>query len=180
MTLSVHLDASGLGTGLADAGAEITRVAQEEIAPAAQFIENAFASAARTIASDLSAAALSGEFSLKRLGRTLTTNFARSLSDTLVRKPIENLLTTALSAPFGGARADGGLVAPGRSYLVGERGPELFTPGAAGRIGANARGGGVNVSISLPGVTNAESFQASETQIAAGLMRALSRAERNQ
>lgn len=38
---------------------------------------------------------------------------------------------------FGGARAMGGPVSAGKSYLVGERGPELFTPGQTGRITAN-------------------------------------------
>jgi hypothetical protein len=36
-----------------------------------------------------------------------------------------------------GARALGGPVTFGKSYLVGERGPELFTPGASGRIDTN-------------------------------------------
>jgi len=35
---------------------------------------------------------------------------------------------------FGGFRAHGGPVAPGRAYVVGERGPELFVPKAAGMI----------------------------------------------
>ncbi|MGM4886429.1 phage tail tape measure protein [Tardiphaga sp. 11_C7_N12_6] len=36
-----------------------------------------------------------------------------------------------------GARALGGPVSLGKSYLVGERGPELFTPGATGRVDTN-------------------------------------------
>jgi len=36
-------------------------------------------------------------------------------------------------------RATGGPVAPGRPYLVGERGPELFVPTAAGRVEAGVR-----------------------------------------
>ena len=49
-----------------------------------------------------------------------------------------------LSGLFGGFRADGGPVSAGRSYIVGERGPELFTPGASGQITSNEnmRGGG--------------------------------------
>lgn len=44
---------------------------------------------------------------------------------------------------FGGARADGGPVASGKTYLVGERGPEMFTPRTAGAIVPNhALGGG--------------------------------------
>lgn len=39
---------------------------------------------------------------------------------------------------FSGPRADGGPVDMGRSYLVGERGPELFTPGRSGVISPNA------------------------------------------
>ena len=35
---------------------------------------------------------------------------------------------------FGGARALGGPVLPGQSYLVGERGPEFFSPGQPGNI----------------------------------------------
>jgi hypothetical protein len=36
-----------------------------------------------------------------------------------------------------GARALGGPVSFGKPYLVGERGPELFVPGATGRIETN-------------------------------------------
>ncbi|MGN6277185.1 MAG: tail tape measure protein [Sphingomonas sp.] len=48
-------------------------------------------------------------------------------------------------------RATGGPVSPGRAYMVGERGPELFVPSSAGQVQANAPGGGraVNVAISI-------------------------------
>lgn len=39
-------------------------------------------------------------------------------------------------------RADGGTVNAGQTYWVGERGPELFTPGATGMITANDKIGG--------------------------------------
>lgn len=42
-------------------------------------------------------------------------------------------------------RAAGGPVTGGSSYLVGERGPELYTPGASGFITPNGGGGGVTV-----------------------------------
>jgi len=50
---------------------------------------------------------------------------------------------------FGGVRAAGGPVLSGRSYLVGENGPEMFTPGASGMITPNhALGGGqMNVTV---------------------------------
>ena len=44
---------------------------------------------------------------------------------------------TFLGSLFGGFRADGGPVSAGRSYIVGERGPELFTPRASGQITSN-------------------------------------------
>ena len=52
-----------------------------------------------------------------------------------------------------GERAAGGPVSSGSPYLVGERGPELFVPGHAGRIipnasgGAAMAGGGSNISF---------------------------------
>ncbi len=51
-------------------------------------------------------------------------------------------IVTVLGASFGGARAAGGPVGAGRAYLVGERGPELFVPSAAGAIVPNDRLGG--------------------------------------
>ena len=41
-----------------------------------------------------------------------------------------------------GARANGGPVMGGSAYLVGERGPEVFVPGASGTIIPNGAGGG--------------------------------------
>jgi hypothetical protein len=53
----------------------------------------------------------------------------------------------AIGNAFGGFRADGGPVSSGRSYVVGEEGPELFTPGASGMITPN--GGGSSNSTSF-------------------------------
>lgn len=179
MTLSLSFDASGLAAGVASASGEIERLAREEIAPAAGLIEAAFEGAARSIERSLARAARSGRVSLEGLARSLVSDLSRLAIDSLVRRPLEALLTGAVAAPFGGARAEGGPVAAGRPYLVGERGPELFTPSVSGSIGGRMRAP-VNVSITLPGVTDAESFRASQTQIAASLARVLARAERGQ
>lgn len=53
---------------------------------------------------------------------------------------------------FGGGKALGGMVQAGTSYLVGERGPELFTPNQGGRIIPNNRIGG-QVIINITGNT---------------------------
>lgn len=56
--------------------------------------------------------------------------------------------------PFGGARAAGGPVSMGKTYLVGERGPELFSPGSNGTIipnkalGGKSSGTTINISVS--------------------------------
>ena len=52
---------------------------------------------------------------------------------------------------FGGARALGGPVAPGGSYLVGERGPELFTPTSSGNITPNGAMGGNTITVNVNG-----------------------------
>ena len=54
--------------------------------------------------------------------------------------------TQNLISGLTGARADGGPVSSGGSYLVGERGPEIFTPRVNGNILANG-GGGINVNL---------------------------------
>jgi len=51
-------------------------------------------------------------------------------------------------------RALGGPVAGGRSYVVGERGPEMFTPGAAGTITPNNQMGGSPTNINFTIVAN--------------------------
>lgn len=50
---------------------------------------------------------------------------------------------------FGGAAAMGGAVSAGSSYLVGEAGPELFSPGSSGNITPNSRLGGVNMNVQI-------------------------------
>ena len=50
---------------------------------------------------------------------------------------------------FGGRRQSGGAVARGKSYLVGERGPELFSPNTAGYIMPRGRGGGGGTQVHI-------------------------------
>ncbi len=87
-----------------------------------------------------------------------------------------SLLGAALGLP---GRATGGPVAPGRGYLVGERGPELFVPTSAGRIETGNGGGGtrdVRVAItvnSAAGTGGAQALQRSSRQVASAVRRAL-------
>ena len=60
-------------------------------------------------------------------------------------------------------RANGGPVAGGKSYLVGERGPEMFTPGVSGGITPNhALGGSTNVTVNVD--ASGSSVEGDETQ----------------
>lgn len=60
--------------------------------------------------------------------------------------------------PFGGGKASGGSVMGGTSYLVGERGAELFTPSSNGTITPNsALGGGNTYNITVNGALDGES-----------------------
>jgi hypothetical protein len=52
---------------------------------------------------------------------------------------------------FGGPRALGGPVTQGSSYLVGERGPELFTPSSSGNITPNSAMGGNTITVNVNG-----------------------------
>lgn len=176
MTKEVQVNVTTLG--VSEAGAEVERIAREQIAPAAALIDDAFSVAANSIQSNLARAAERGELSLKKLTRALTRDLHRFAIDALVRQPVHNLFSNALNGLFGGARANGGAVAPGAAYLVGERGPELFTPAGAGSVNPLGAAGMV-VNITLPGVSDAQSFKRSETQIAASLARAIGRGQRN-
>jgi phage-related minor tail protein len=75
-------------------------------------------------------------------------------------------------------RATGGPVAPGRAYLVGERGPELFVPTSAGQIDTETGRGGRNVNVSIKVVSpdassSPESLRRSSRQVAQAVRRAL-------
>ena len=89
---------------------------------------------------------------------------------------IGSLLSSLLGSP---GRATGGPVSPGRGYMVGERGPELFMPSSAGRIETGLGGGQrdvkVSINITAPAGTSApQALQRSSRQVASAVRRALS------
>ena len=84
----------------------------------------------------------------------VASNTLRSLANTLLKLGLESAFG-ALGAGGGlmgklFGRANGGTVMGGRSYVVGERGPELFTPNRTGSIAPNNAIGGVgNVVVNV-------------------------------
>ena len=95
-----------------------------------------------------------------------------------------NLIGQTIGALFGlPGRATGGPVSPGRAFIVGERGPEVFVPTAAGRIetggGLGQGGSDVRVAIQLAvprGTAAPAALQRSSRQIASAVRRSLQQA----
>jgi hypothetical protein len=85
------------------------------------------------------------------------------LLNNVVNKLIDGFINMAIFGNFGGTferggggllgaifKANGGPVKKGGSYIVGERGPEMFSPGVSGTITPNhALGGSTNVIVNV-------------------------------
>ena len=143
----------------AAAGA-IGAMAQRTADAQARFKE--FQDIGRTVASSLESAFdkwISGtKVSFKDLVNSMIADLARMQ----LRKGLDTLMGTGSAGGgmagffanlFGGARAEGGPVASGKAYLVGERGPEIFVPSNSGSVVANSAaqrmGGGSNVNVNV-------------------------------
>ncbi|HIF5530174.1 TPA: phage tail length tape measure family protein, partial [Pasteurella multocida] len=82
-----------------------------------------------------------------------------------------NVLNQLTSVTLSGARAMGGPVGGGRAYLVGEKGPEIFVPGASGQITSNenlnkALGGGSNKTVVINQTNNFDSSNSDNLDLA--------------
>jgi hypothetical protein len=91
-------------------------------------------------------------------------------------------LLGGLTSLVGGAmglpgRSTGGPVSGGRGYLVGERGPELFVPGAGGRVEPLRGGGGrdvrVSINVQTPAAGDPQVLRSSSRQLARAVQSAL-------
>jgi len=93
---------------------------------------------------------LTGEASFSELANIISRTMLEIVARMAIINPLMNMMfgltgTSALPSFFGGGKADGGPVSTGKTFLVGENGPELFTPSQAGRIIPNhamSSGGG--------------------------------------
>lgn len=79
----------------------------------------------------------------------------RGLIDLVKNNPLVRGIGGAIDAAFGGFRAAGGSVEAGKSYVVGERGAEMFVPSSNGTIIPNGGNGGT-INITVNGAIDAE------------------------
>ncbi len=91
---------------------------------------------------------------------------ARSVFGAIQRQLIDFAATSFLRAipGIGGFFANGGVTKPNKSYIVGERGPELFTPGITGRVTPNHELGGSSTNVVVNVDASGSSVEGDEEQ----------------
>lgn len=169
-TTSETFDLSGFGAELTEAQAALRAFVQGPVRESTREIGDAFDKAGARIVRAMARAGGDGAMSMKQL--------AKIVLEELAKIALGNLLgQSGQSAPFFGARAAGGSVTRGGAYLVGERGPELFTPASSGTI--LPAGGAVQVHFHLGAGADAASIARHQGQIAAQIARAVAYGRRN-
>ena len=91
---------------------------------------------------------------------------ANSVFASIRRQLIDFGATSLLKAipGIGGFFANGGVTKPNKSYIVGERGPELFTPGVTGRVTPNHQLGGGSTNVVVNVDASGSSVEGDEAQ----------------
>lgn len=179
LVIRVRADTAGFMAGVGD-------IRRELDGPLAQGVDRAGSGIERALAR----AAVTGKFGFEDLRRVALSALADIAAGAL-RTDIGALfggsgslagaLTSSIGSLFGGVpgRATGGSVTSGSAYIVGERGPELFVPTAAGRVEtmAGGRGGTVSVTINVAAARDATPalMQQTGTQVARAVRQALQR-----
>lgn len=164
-------DLGGLQAELGAASVALAEFARGPAKRASDEVGASFERAGARIARALGRAAFDSGASFKHLAKTVL--------EELAKVALQRIFTQGggKSAPFFGARASGGPVNIGGAYLVGERGPELFTPRQSGAIGAG--GGAVSVHFHLGAGADANAIARHQGQIAAQIARAVAYGRRN-
>ena len=158
---AAQLAANTFGTGFKTAGEQASAAVADtvkQVQQAKQQLDMMFAGGNVPTAASLSSAAM-------RPGSFLGAGSGASVA---------SVLPFVSSLPWPG-RATGGNVIGGKPYMVGERGPELFTPGASGTITPNGGDGGGAVQINVSGVLDPRTIQDLADQVGAVLLRRANR-----
>ncbi len=146
LVVRIRADTSGFARDIEEIRGTLAGPLERGADAAGRGIENALLRAVRT--------GKLGFEDLKRLALSVLGDIAgiaiRGGLDALLgggRGGLPGLIGGLLGAP---GRATGGPVSPGRAYMVGERGPELFVPTSSGRVDAGtASRGGRDVRIAI-------------------------------
>jgi len=126
-------------------------------AEAAEVLKEKYKEVGDAIKSQVTDSIISAIDGTKSLGESAM-DILKDLANQFLRSGINQLFGAVggmgpsgglLSMLFGGGRASGGTVKGGTSYMVGERGPELFTPGRSGSIAPNSAMAGANVTVNV-------------------------------
>ena len=136
-----------------------TADALRDQAERAAVLQNIYQNTANTIADGVVGAlrgAVDGTQSLADAATDMLTNLSNQMIQLLQNLAFFGNLTGTLvpgggilGSIFGGFMAKGGTVTGGRSYVVGEQGPELFTPGRSGNIAPSGSFGDTNVVVNV-------------------------------
>lgn len=145
---------------------------------AADAMQEAFVRAGQEIEETLERAARSGGDSFERMTERILRDLARLTAEKLILAPVENWLERVTAPPLDGARAEGGPVTAGGRYLVGEHGPEVFTPAATGDIGP-ASGQAITINIHMAAGSDARTIEHDQGRIARALARAVAQGSRH-
>ena len=121
--------------------------------------------AASSLADGLTDAIMQGK-SLTDVFKNVVKQLAAMILKAIIFKVVGGVIKSYTGIDISGAKAGGGSVSQNSSYLVGEKGPELFTPSTSGKITTNAqtfkdapvgKSGTSNVyNITAPGVSREE------------------------
>lgn len=178
LVVSVRADTAGFSRDVASMRGELEGPLVSGAGRAGRMIDNALARAITT-----------GKFGfddLKRVALSAMAEIAQASLRGLFQSPggggagagllngLGSLVAGLLGSP---GRATGGPVSAGRSYMVGERGPEMFVPSSGGRIEQIGGGGSRNVRVAIaiqsPSPSDPQVLRQSSRQVARAIRSAL-------
>jgi phage-related minor tail protein len=183
LTVSIRADTQAFARDVAELRAQLDGPLGSSVNRAGALIEDALGRAIRT-----------GKFGFEDLKRVALSVLAE-IANAAVRSALggdqsgggsggglasagASILGALLGLP---GRATGGPVSPGRAYMVGERGPELFVPTSSGTVVAPTQSGTRDVRISIavnaPAGSAPEALARSSRQVARAVRGALLREE---
>jgi len=175
LVVSVRADTANFARDVASMRGELEGPLASGAGRAGRMIDNALARAVMTGKvgfDDLKKVALSAMNEIAQASLRGLFNSAGGGPGSALINGLGGLISSLLGSP---GRATGGPVSAGRSYVVGERGPELFVPSGGGRIERLGGGRDVRVAIAIqsPTPSDPQLLRQSSRQVARAVRSAL-------